>query len=740
MKVNNFLIFILTVLIISLSIGAISATNDFNDTMHDDSVLTNSIDDNFASSKNYQTTSDGSGDESLKTSINDDVVRDSSGNTIVVPFDRYNPNEVLLPKIQPAIDGANSGDTIIIEGSPVHCHLTINKTIHIIAEDGKSIDPCPHHTHEGLTQHGVFYILEGGSGSVIEGFNFINNDRAETPFAIYIKGASDVTIINCTIPDSDSYADKYTGIIIENSKNIKLSNSLINNTIYGITIINSSNIDITDCILSNNENQAITISGDSRNINIADNSIIGNGNYGLNLFTVNNINVINNLIRDNGLKNDDSGSGIYVNNNITRLIVKGNIFLNNAIHAIMYDYRTRNLNNEAGAENLTIVDDNYFEGHSSMILHHRIYVERDYGTLKYDAENDVFGAVGEGKYAEGKSYVYMQNALIYNDVPCGFTYYTSEIPWAMEAAGNDGKYNFSLKLKLETVKNGVYKLSIVDSDGNVATNFNNFNLTFFLNGYSTVEPKEIDIYKKVLVENGVAVADFRDIYSSFNESGNVITTVFPGLSDNVKNSLNVEMNVADSDIPIDPSTKIVASKLTTYPLSDGYLSVKLVNSKGNIIANQLITFKFNGKTYAAKTNAQGIAKVKVSLSTKKTYSVTLSYAGNADYKSCKATSSIVVKTGSKSSKIKASNIKVIKNKKKTYQFKLTNAAGKALKSQKVTVKLNGKTYPLKTNSKGIAKLSVKLNKVKKYKATIKFLGNANYKAVSKTTTITVAKK
>ena len=54
--------------------------------------------------------------------------------------------------------------------------------------------------------------------------------------------------------------------------------------------------------------------------------------------------------------------------------------------------------------------------------------------------------------------------------------------------------------------------------------------------------------------------------------------------------------------------------------------------------------------------------------------------------------------------------------------------------------MNGKTKTLKTNKKGIAKLSVKFKKVKKYKVNIKFLGNAQYKPVSKVNTIAVTKK
>lgn len=709
-----------------------SAPADLNDTIYDNAILTNSIDETPISS-------DDGGNEMLETSTDDVVGSASSGKTTTVVVDKTNPNEVLKPNIQLVIENANSGDTIIIDGSPVHCHFTIDKTLTVIAKDGNIIDPCPHHTHEGITQHGVFYITEGGSGSVIQGFNFINRDKAETPFSIYIDGASDVTIKDCTMSDLFSGADKYDGIIIENAKNIKLSNLIVNNTINGITIINSSNVDITDCIINNNENYAITVLGDSKNINIARNSIINNGHSAINLSSANNINILNNFIENNGLNDADSGSGIYVNTNITKLVVKGNVFIGNGLHAIMYDYRCRNLNNQEGADLLTDVDNNYFEGHSSMILHHRVYIEHAQGDMKYDAENDVFGSVGEGKYIESKSYVYMKNALIYQDVPCGYTYYTIDIPWALEAPKNGGKYDFSLKLNLKQVKNGVYQVSIVDANGKVASDFNSIYIPVFLNDYSTVKPQSGDIYRNVLIKNGVGTADFRSVYSSFKTTGNVITAVFPGLNEKVSGSHYVQLKVADLSIPINPSTKLTASKVTTFPLSDKYISAKLVNSKGKAISNQKITFKFGGKTYTAKTNANGIAKVKVSLTSKKTYSVTISYAGSDDYKASKTTTKIVVKTGSKKSKITASNMKVKKNTKKTFKLKLTGA-GKALKSQKVIIKLNGKSYTVKTKSKGIAKLSIKLSKVKKYKLSMKFLGNANYKTISKTTTVTVTKK
>lgn len=703
MKIYKSLIFLSIFLILIITLGSISASEDFNN---------------------------------LTSSENENILSDSS-KTIVVPFDPENPNEVLSPRIQPAIDNANPGDTIVIEGNPVHCHITVNKPLNIVAGTGTTISPCPHNTHEGLTDHGIFYITKEGSGSTIKGFTFINKHKSPTPFAILVDGASDVTIKDCTM-NYEANEDKISGIIISNSNNIRLDNLIVNDTLNGINIINSTNVDISNCVIGNNVNQAILISGSSRNINIRSNSILDNGNYGIKLLAADNIVINNNLIKNNGLKNEDSGSGIYVNTNITKLVVKGNVFLSNGLHAIMYDYRARNLNKEYGAELLTDIDNNYFEGHKSMILHHRIYVERSYGDLKYDAENDIYGNVGEGNYVDSKSYVYMKNAFIWMDVPCGFTYYTPEIPWTLD--GNNGEFDFSLKLNLKEIKNGVYQVSIVDCKGNVASDFNSIYIPVFLNDYSTVIPQEGNIYRDVLIKNGVGIADFRSDYRLFNSTNNVITAAFPGLSEKVERNAFVRFKVNDTNLPFDPSTRLTASELTTYPLSDSYLSVRLTNSKDNTISNQIITFKFNGKTHSAVTDANGIAMLKVSLSSKRTYQVTIEYMGNDDYKSSTSTTKIIVKTGLKKSKIKASNIKVKKNKKKKLKVKLINSAGKALKKQRISVKLNGKVHAIKTNGKGIAKLSFKLIKVKKYKCIINFLGNADYKAASKKITISVTKK
>lgn len=59
------------------------------------------------------------------------------------------------------------------------------------------------------------------------------------------------------------------------------------------------------------------------------------------------------------------------------------------------------------------------------------------------------------------------------------------------------------------------------------------------------------------------------------------------------------------------------------------------------------------------------------------------------------------------------------------------------KGKKITLKVNGKTYRPKTNSKCVAKFTLKLSKKGKYTAKIKFAGDKTYKSSSKSIKITV---
>ena len=76
------------------------------------------------------------------------------------------------------------------------------------------------------------------------------------------------------------------------------------------------------------------------------------------------------------------------------------------------------------------------------------------------------------------------------------------------------------------------------------------------------------------------------------------------------------------------------------------------------------------------------------------------------------------------------------NKKLTVTLKDSN--GKAIANVFITVKLNGKTFKIKTNSKGKVALSVRLAP-KRYVATVTFAGNTKYSTATKNVKVTIKK-
>ena len=68
-----------------------------------------------------------------------------------------------------------------------------------------------------------------------------------------------------------------------------------------------------------------------------------------------------------------------------------------------------------------------------------------------------------------------------------------------------------------------------------------------------------------------------------------------------------------------------------------------LKSEGKAVKGKQITFKVNGKTYKAKTNAKGVATVKIKLTKKGTFKYTAKFAGDSTYKGVSKTSKIKVK-------------------------------------------------------------------------------------------------
>lgn len=243
MKINKIIIFSLILLVSLTFIGSISAQDTDNVT------LSSEIDDITEINDNEEIITD------------DSCCEDESGpKTWTVEPDPENPNQVQKPTVQPIIDAANPGDTIILNGTFVHCHFMINKTLNIIATPGTSVGVCPHHTHmmkygAGPEENGIFYISPEANGTVLSGFSFTNDfyyiaNNIYNPFGIYVD-ANDVVLENLTfnwvgVPQQTSKYNpedfQFNAIILNNTNNALIRNVVVGNVNSFINSINASNI------------------------------------------------------------------------------------------------------------------------------------------------------------------------------------------------------------------------------------------------------------------------------------------------------------------------------------------------------------------------------------------------------------------------------------------------------------------------------------------------------------------
>ena len=176
-------------------------------------------------------------------------------------------------------------------------------------------------------------------------------------------------------------------------------------------------------------------------------------------------------------------------------------------------------------------------------------------------------------------------------------------------------------------------------------------------------------------------------------------------------------------------SRIKANKnVNMYYFDGSKYSLKVYGKTGKLLANQTVKIKINKKTYAVKSNKNGVVSFKIPNTVKPgTYTISATYAG--------LTVNNKVKVKQVLSSQKTKTVKRLKG--FTLTATLKNGK-KALKGKVISFKFNGKTYKAKTNKNGIAKVTInkkaakKLKRGKTYKLIITFYKvslNAKVKAI-----------
>ena len=208
--------------------------------------------------------------------------------------------------------------------------------------------------------------------------------------------------------------------------------------------------------------------------------------------------------------------------------------------------------------------------------------------------------------------------------------------------------------------------------------------------------------------------------------------------DNLTSSANQADEILTADDINISSTNISAGDKVSYVDYSDTFTVELT-SNGTALADKNVVIVLNNVEYNKTTDSKGQASIPFKLKSGN-YTVNYYFAGDENYASSNGTSTITVKTDLVTSfSIVDKNINYRQGIKSIFQLKLVDVYGNVLSSKSITIKVGGKTYTAKTNSKGIATFYLSLKKGT-YTLTYSFAGSGNYVSSNGTYTLVVKAK
>ncbi|WP_298523474.1 pseudomurein-binding repeat-containing protein [uncultured Methanobrevibacter sp.] len=222
----------------------------------------------------------------------------------------------------------------------------------------------------------------------------------------------------------------------------------------------------------------------------------------------------------------------------------------------------------------------------------------------------------------------------------------------------------------------------------------------------TADSSESSVYSYSSVDNASKVSlSSEEVLES--ENSNTLSTNIASDSSNDSDNGVTSLAVSSSEIEVygaasnvsstvQLSDTIIAKDITKYYKGSTQYTATFKDLSGNVLKNTNVKITINGVTYTKKTNANGVASLAVNLKPG-TYTV-VAVNPKTNYK---LTTKFKVLTT-----IKANDVTKVYTDSKKFTATFLTSSGKALANKNIKFKINGKTYTAKTNSKGVASLSM----------------------------------
>lgn len=275
---------------------------------------------------------------------------------------------------------------------------------------------------------------------------------------------------------------------------------------------------------------------------------------------------------------------------------------------------------------------------------------------------------------------------------------------------DDGQYPLQENVKNQTIMteqtstvyyNGNYQVTL--SDQNTDEALADKNVSFSINNAD---------YQATTDSNGIAGVNIKLSPGTYPASAFFAGDDAYGPSNNISGNVKV-------------LTTIKASDVTKYYKGTKTYQATYLDSLGNPLKNKKVSISVNGKKYTKTTNNKGLASFAVNFKPG-TYKITTSNPSTGE----QITNTFKILTT-----VTASNLKKVKGDSKKFTAKFYKSNGNALAKKTVKVKIKGKTYKYKTDSKGQLKLSFNSFKKGTYKVIC-----YNNDGLSKTSTVQILSK
>ena len=476
------------------------------------------------------------------------------------------------------------------------------------------------------------------------------------------------------------------------------SNCLLDNTVnanakdaYGIIFLNGNDNVITGNIINANG------SGEAIDTAILDS--IATGNAGISLLA----NSTGNRIENNEVRSN-KGYAISMDDEAVNNIISDNY-----------------LNSEKGIANKAVnnpenndVSDNYIYIASASAEEVEVaYMGTGEFKLVFDKQMD--GAIVKFYDVDGK---YFAQSTVSNGIAVA--------KYKLDSSYIPAQYMFSAKLFKENYKSSNFNINVSVSKAN---------MVITLGSASIGQGDKGNIIAKVADKSGNLIKGVTVTFKRINSAGRATIMGTAVTNDkgvatftyNVPTSLGLgshtitaEVNGNDNYVGANVSSKLTVKEKISFVGAKNYnvyygntvtykIQIKDVNTKSPLVG-KAVTFKINGKTKTVKTDKKGYASYSVKLAAG-SYTISASCNGYSSSKKITFKPTLTAKN-------------IYKKKSKTTKFtvKLVDKKGKILKNKKITFKFKNKKYTAKTNSKGIATLSLYNINVGKYTITSSYGG------------------